>query len=512
VSWRLERYDAFGGRLPPQEEKETSMSGTLKRASVAVLAAAGVFAAGALSLGRPVKTLAREQAAAMPAAEQSAAPAASSAAAHGLPDFTSIVRQYGPAVVNVSVVQKPKQDDSEMSGPDEDFFRHFGIPFAMPRPRGDQIVRGIGSGFIVKSDGLILTNAHVVADATEVTVKLTDKREFRAKVLGSDKDTDIAVLKIAAGDLPTVRIGDANKAEVGQWVLAIGSPFGFENTVTAGVISARARSLPGEGYIPFLQTDVPVNPGNSGGPLFDLSGQVIGINSQIYSGSGGYMGISFAIPINVAMNVEQQIVATGKVTRGRLGIAIQDVNAQLAKSFGLPKPTGALVSSIDKNGPAAGSDLKPGDVITALNGQPIGSSGELPPLVANIKPGETAKLTVWRGGKEQQVDVKVGSASDKVVASNGQGGSERGRLGLAVRPLTPEERRQADVEGGVLIQGVTGPAARAGLQPGDVVLAVNGKPVKSVDQLRDLVKGAKDEVALLVQRGDARIFVPVELG
>ena len=296
-------------------------------------------------------------------------------------------------------------------------------------------------------------------------------------------------------------------------MLAIGSPFGFENSVSAGVISARARSLPGEGYIPFLQTDVAVNPGNSGGPLFNLAGEVIGINSQIYSGSGGYMGISFAIPINVAMKVGQELASTGKVTRGRIGVAIQDVNAQLARSFGLPRPIGALVSSIDKDGPSAKSDLRPGDVILALDGQEIASSSDLPPRVADIRPGDTAKLKVWRDGKEHEVDIKVGATKGREeTAAKNQGGGDRGRLGLAVRPLTPEEQRQVDVQGGVLVEGVSGPAARAGLQPGDVVLSVNGTPVKSVDQLRDMVKGAKDQIALLVQRGDARIFVPVELG
>lgn len=497
------------------------MPGTLKRASVAATAAASLFAAGALSLGRPMKTFARDPAPPAPAAEAPGQPGAPSAppapgvATRTLPDFTAIVRQYGPAVVNVSVVQSPQQGSggSTGSGPDDDFLRRFGIPFGMPQPRGGQIVRGIGSGFIVKSDGVVLTNAHVVANASEVTVRLTDKREFRAKVVGVDKDTDVAVLKIDARDLPTVRIGDASRAQVGEWVLAIGSPFGFENSASAGVISARARSLPGEGYIPFLQTDVAVNPGNSGGPLFNLAGEVIGINSQIYSGSGGYMGISFAIPINVAMKVQQQLIATGRVTRGRIGVAIQDVDQQLARSFGLPRPTGALVSSIEKDGPAAGSDLKPGDVILALNGQEVTSSADLPPRVADIHPGETAKLRVWRDGKERDVEVKVGATkAGEAVASNGREGADRGRLGLAVRPLTPEEQRQADVQGGVLVQNVTGPAARAGLQPGDVVLSVNGTPVQSVEQLRNLVKSAKDEVALLVQRGDARIFVPVELG
>jgi serine protease Do len=375
-----------------------------------------------------------------------------------------------------------------------------------------QSVHGIGSGFIVKSDGLILTNAHVVRGATQVTVKLTDRREFKAKVVGQDKDSDVAVLRIDAAGLPTVRIGDPNEAQVGDWAVAIGSPFGFENTATAGIISARARSLPGEGYVPFLQTDVPVNPGNSGGPLFNLQGEVIGINSQIYSGSGGYMGISFAIPIDVAMKVEQQLVATGKVTRGRIGVTIQDVNAELAKSFGLSKPQGALVSSIEKGGPASSTDLKPGDVILAVNGQPVDGSSDLPPRIADIRPGQEAKLTVWRGGKEREIDVKVGSNDGEKVASAENGTGGQGKLGLKVRPLTPGERSEADVAGGVLVEGVSGPAARAGIQPGDVVLSVNGSPIGDVRQLRGLVSGAKGEIALLVQRGDTRIFVPVDLG
>jgi serine protease Do len=486
------------------------MKSPFKRASVAILAGASVFTAGALALGHPQQTLARDPA---PAAAQ-AAPAAGQPAqaplVRGLPDFTAIVREAGPAVVNVSVVGTQKEVQAGF--PDDEFFRRFfGAP-PQQRGGGSQLTRGLGSGFIVKPDGVILTNAHVVNGANEVTVKLTDKREFKAKVVGMDKDTDVAVLKIDARDLPTVKVGDASRAQVGEWVLAIGSPFGFENSVTAGVISARARSLPGEGYIPFLQTDVAVNPGNSGGPLFNLAGEVIGINSQIYSGSGGYMGISFAIPINTAMKIGQQLLASGKVTRGRLGIAIQDVDQQLARSFGLPRPEGALVSSIDKDGPSAEADIKPGDVILALDGQAIVSSSELPPRVAEIQPGKEAKLRIWRAGKERDVEIKVGAAKGEAVASSGQGGGEQGRLGLAVRPLTPEEQRQADVQGGVLVEAVTGPAARAGLQPGDVVLSVNGNQVNGVEQLRSLVKGARDQVALLVQRGDARIFVPVQLG
>jgi len=482
------------------------MPGFAKRAPVAALAAASVVAAGALALANPLRTFAKD--APQPRQAEAGSPSAppvGGAPVQTLPDFTAIVRQYGPAVVNVSTVGSNRGDE-------EQSLRRFGMPFG-PMPRGGQVVRGQGSGFIVKSDGLVLTNAHVVANAAEVTVKLTDKREFKAKVIGQDKETDVAVLKIDARDLPTVRIGDASRAQVGEWVLAIGSPFGFENSVSAGVISARSRSLPGDGYVPFIQTDVAVNPGNSGGPLFNLRGEVIGINSAIYSGSGGYMGISFAIPIDVAMKVQQQLVATGKVIRGRIGVMIQDVNAQLARSFGLPRPTGALVANIEKDGPAAKSDLRVGDVILGLNGQEIVSSGDLPPRIADIPPGKEAKLKVWRDKKEREIVVKVGTSGGEQVAANDKnGGADRGRLGLSVRPLSPDERRQAELEGGVLVEGASGPAARAGIQPGDVVIAVNGTPVGSVEQLRNLVKDAKDGVALLVQRGDSRIFVPIELG
>jgi serine protease Do len=493
---------------------------TIKQATIG-LAAAAILAGGAYGLGRPAAVAARDAA---PAAQTqpaqpgpAGAPSASSGAAvatRSLPDFTAIVRQYGPAVVNVSTVGTMNAGgpaENQQGGDDEDaqqFFRHFG-PFGHPR---GQLTRGIGSGFIVKSDGVILTNAHVVNGANEVNVKLTDKREFRAKVVGLDKDTDVAVLKIDARDLPVVRLGDAAKVQVGEWVLAIGSPFGFENSATAGVVSARARSLPGEGYVPFLQTDVAVNPGNSGGPLFNLAGEVIGINSQIYSGSGGYMGISFAIPIDVAMKVQKQLVATGKVTRGRLGVFIQDVNQQLARSFGLPRPTGALVSNLEKDSPAGQAGMKAGDVILSVNGEEITGSTDLPPRIADVQPGETVRLGIWRDGKKLDLDVKVQAAHDAAVAGNEQGSPERGRLGLSVRPLSPDEARQADLSSGVVVENVTGPAARAGIQPGDVVLSVNRTAVTSVEQLKAAVAKAKNSVALLVQRGDARIFIPVDLG
>jgi serine protease Do len=373
--------------------------------SVAAAVAALSLGAGGAYLGNSLISPAR-------AAANEVAPAAGEQhAGNSLPDFSAIVRQYGPAVVNVSTVanarlgtraQPPGEGADDPFAP---FFRR-GQPF----PRRDVPVRGLGSGFIVRPDGLVLTNAHVVAGAKEVTVKLTDKREFRAKVLGLDRDTDVAVLKIDAKGLPTVKIGDPERTQVGDWVLAIGSPFGFENSATAGIVSARSRSLPGEGYVPFIQTDVAVNPGNSGGPLFNLAGEVIGINSQIYSGSGGYMGISFAIPIDVAMKVQQDLVAHGRVERGRLGITIQDVNQELAQSFGLPKPAGALVSTVENGSPAAEAGLKPGDVILAVNGDEIAGSGDLPPRIAALKPGTTARLGVWRDHARREIEVKLAEA------------------------------------------------------------------------------------------------------
>ena len=472
----------------------------------AVLAAVSLGAGGAY-LGGSLAAPARA------APPQAATAATQEPATRALPDFSAIVRQYGPAVVNVSTVGSARipsgfQPDDDGDNPLAPFFRRFGQPV----PRGNVPVRGLGSGFIVRPDGLILTNAHVVAGAKEVTVKLTDKREFRAKVLGLDRDTDVAVLKIDAKGLPTVKIGDSARTQVGDWVLAIGAPFGFENSATAGIISARSRSLPGEGYVPFIQTDVAVNPGNSGGPLFNLAGEVIGINSQIYSGSGGYMGISFAIPIDVAMNVQEQLVAHGKVERARLGVMIQDVNQELAQSFGLPKPGGALVSSVEKGSPAAEAGVKPGDVILALNGEEIAGSGDLPPRIAEMKPGTSARLTIWRDHARRELEVKLGAAQEARPAPRAQADRQsQGRLGLAVRSLTPDEQREAGVQGGALVEGVSGPAAEAGVQPGDVVVAVNGTQVSGTDQLRSLVAKAGDHLALLVKRGDAQIYVPVQL-
>jgi serine protease Do len=442
-----------------------------------------------------------------------------------LPDFSPLVEKYGPAVVNVEVVEKAQPTTGggppglSPNDPFYDFFRRFGIPGPDQAPRGNQPpMRGAGSGFIVSADGYILTNTHVVLNADEVTVRLTDRREFQAKVIGADERTDVAVIKISASNLPTVKMGDPTKIKPGQWVLAIGSPFGFENSATAGIISATSRSLPSDNYVPFIQTDVAVNPGNSGGPLFNMAGEVVGINSQIFSRTGGYMGVSFAIPIDVARNVEDQLIKTGRVVRGRIGVTIQDVNAQLAESFGLDRPRGALVSSVEKDGPAAKAGLQPGDVILGVNGHPIEHYGELSGAVAAMKPGTDTTLQVWRNGKQQNVSVKIAELKEQQQTAKG-GGKPHGRstdqasqLGLTVRQLEPQEKEQAQTQGSLVVEDVTGPAAAAGVQPGDIILGVNGKRVKTVKELQDAAKSAGKNVALLIQREDAQIFVPLRIG
>ncbi|HTT37232.1 MAG TPA: DegQ family serine endoprotease [Burkholderiales bacterium] len=435
--------------------------------------------------------------------------------ANALPDFTALAAKYGPAVVNVTVTSqaKPAGAVPEMPqlDPDDPFYQFF-KRFQAPVPRGEVPIRGVGSGFIVSSDGVVLTNAHVVDSAKDVDVKLTDKREFKAKVVGVDKQSDIAVLKIDAKDLPTVKLGNPADLKVGEWVVAIGSPFGFENTVTQGIVSAKWRTLPDETYVPFIQTDVPVNPGNSGGPLFNLKGEVVGINAQIYSHSGGYEGLSFAIPIDIAANVEHQILQHGRVTRGHLGIAVQDVTQGLADSFGLKSPEGVLVSTVEPGSPAAEGGLKPGDVILRFDGKTIANSAELPAQVAATKPGTAVRLDVMRNGVTKELSVTVGELNNKTVAEAGPSAQSHGRLGLTVRPLTPEEGRQAGDGNGLLVEDATGPAAQAGIQPGDVIIAVNGTPVRTANQLRELAAKAGKHVALLVQRDEMKIFVPVDLG
>jgi serine protease Do len=443
---------------------------------------------------------------------------------HALPDFTQLVERYGPAVVNVEVVEKARPASAGPPGlsPDDpfyDFFRRFGIPAPGQAPRGNQpAVRGAGSGFVVSADGYILTNTHVVANADEVTVRLTDRREFPAKVIGADERTDVAVIKISATNLPTVKLGDPSHIKPGQWVVAIGSPFGFENTVTSGIISATSRTVPGENYVPFIQTDVAVNPGNSGGPLFNMAGEVIGINSQIFSRTGGFMGVSFAIPIDVARNVEEQLVKTGHVVRGRIGVTIQDVNAQLAESFGLDRPHGALVSSVDKDGPAAHAGVVAGDVILTVAGHPIERYGELSGAIATMKPGQEAALQVWRGGKQQTINVKIEVLPEKQpqVAERGapkehNPSQQAGALGLTVRPLEPQEKARVETQGSLLVEEVTGPAQDAQVEPGDIILGVNGKRVNTVKELQDAAKSSGKNVALLIQRQDAQIFFPLRL-
>ena len=424
-----------------------------------------------------------------------------------MPDFPLITQRYGPAVVNISVTGRAAAMP-DMSDPLE-FFRQFqrgGVP------QREVPVHGMGSGFIVGADGIILTNAHVVKGATEVNVKLTDRREFRAKVLGSDPKTDIAVLKINASSLPVVTLGSSEDLRAGEWVLAIGAPFGFENTVTAGVVSAKGRSLPDDSAVPFIQTDVAVNPGNSGGPLFNARGEVVGINSQIYSQSGGYQGVSFAIPIDLATRIKEQIIAHGKVEHAKLGVAVQEVNQALADSFGLDRPTGALVASVEKGSAAEKAGLKPGDVIRGANGKAIVSSGDLPAVVGLSRPGDRLAMEVWRQGKKVQLTAELGRSADKVAAAATPASAEGGRIGLALRPLEAQEKQQSGLRAGLVVEDVAGPAEAAGVAPGDVVLAVNGTPVSTVEQVKAAVAKSQKSVALLIQRGDDQIFVPIRMG
>ncbi len=443
----------------------------------------------------------------------SAGPGTSAAAARGLPDFTDLVAQAGPAVVNVTVVERARPaslDDDSQDDPLPDFLRRF----RQQVPRGAQPpARGEGSGFIVASDGYILTNAHVVADASEVTVRLTDRREFTAKVVGADRRTDVALIKIAGKDLPIVRIGDPAKLRAGEWVIAIGSPFGFDNSVTAGIVSAISRSVPDSQYTPFIQTDAAVNPGNSGGPLFNMAGEVVGVNSQIYSRTGGYMGISFAIPIDIAMGVKEQLIKTGRVQRGRIGVVIQEVGQQLADSFGLDRPRGALVSQVDAGGPAARAGILSGDVILAANGTAIERSGQLSSVISQLKPGSHVELELWRDKSARKVSVEVDELKETRTAKNDAPSERPGaKLGLSVRPLSAEERRAAHLEGGLLVEDVDGPALAAGLRPGDVILGANGQRVANVTELEGIADKSKRSIALLVNREGTTIFVPLKLG
>lgn len=409
-----------------------------------------------------------------------------------LPDFTALVESASPAVVNISTKQKPPAQGAAAQMPEleglppifREFFEH-GIP-RMPgqgTPGQGREAQSLGSGFIISADGYVLTNNHVVADADEIIVRLPDRSELEAELVGADPRTDVALIKVKGEGLPTVKLGDSSALKVGEWVLAIGSPFGFDHTVTAGIVSATGRNLPSESYVPFIQTDVAINPGNSGGPLFNLQGEVIGINSQIFTRSGGFMGLSFAIPIDMAMDVSDQLRTEGKVSRGWLGVVIQEVNRDLAESFGLDRPAGALIAQVLDGGPAAKGGLRVGDVILSVNGESIDMSADLPHLIGSIKPGSKASLGIVREGDRETVNLSVGTLPDEgeeVVTSNDRGEKSSNRLGVKVSELTAEQKRSLDLPGGVVITEVlSGPAAMIGLRPGDVITHLNNQAIES---------------------------------
>lgn len=471
---------------------------TLKPA--AVIAAAAIAFSGALL-------------SATPAVASGLAPQTTVATTQ-LPDFVQLVEKYGKGVVNISTVREARVvEGADPFGFDErhaEIFRRFGFPFPFGGgPRQEPERRGTGSGFIISADGLILTNHHVVDGADEIKVRLTDNREFTGKVLGSDAKTDIAVVKIDAKDLPYLTMGNSDELKVGEWVAAIGSPFGLDNTVTSGIVSAKSRKLPSDQYVPFIQTDVAVNPGNSGGPLFNMKGEVVGINSQIFSTSGGFMGLSFAIPSNLAMQIKDQLVKNGKVTRGRIGVVIQSVTQDLAESFGMKTPKGAIVSQVEKDGPAAKAGLQEGDIITAVNGRAIDDSVDMPVIIGSMAPGSIAKLSIIRNNKDMTLDVKVEEAPNESASSNASKTAAANKLGVTVRPLNDEEKAKAETEG-LLVTESTGAARKAGIREGDIIVNVNGVKIKKTDDLARVLEKNKN-LRVLVQRRDGRIFIPVRL-
>ncbi|MDK9704954.1 MAG: DegQ family serine endoprotease [Sulfuritalea sp.] len=453
------------------------------------------------------------------------------AQAADLPDFTELVEKQGATVVNISTTQiikgrrgiNPFQFDGDEAM--QDFLRRF-FPGQIPGHPGvpqEFKNRSLGSGFIISADGHILTNAHVVDGADEVMVKLTDKREFKAKVLGADKRTDVALIKIDASNLPVAKLGDSARLKVGEWVVAIGSPFGFENTVTAGIVSAKGRSLAHENFVPFIQTDVAINPGNSGGPLFNMKGEVVGINSQIYSRSGGSMGVSFSIPIDLAMDVQTQLRAKGKVSRGRLGIGIQEVSKDLAESFGLGKPQGALVASVEKGTAADKAGIEVGDIILKFDGKNVGESADLPRMVAATRPGSKVVVQIWRKGAGRDLSVTVGEIPDDEAGTRmaGRGGKSAepaaaNRLGLVLAVPTAEQKRTLGIQHGLIVEEVRNGGTRTELRTGDIILAMIVKgsqtDIKSLPQFNDLLKGIDKTVTitLLVRRGDSQTFVTIK--
>jgi len=440
-----------------------------------------------------------------------------------LPDFTRLVEEQGSAVVNISTTQAPRRastpqlpniEDEEML----EFFRRF-IP-RQPAPGPGPESRSLGSGFIISADGYILTNAHVVDAADEIDVRLTDKREYKARVIGADKRTDVALIKIEAGNLPTVRLGDPAKLKVGEWVVAIGSPFGFENTVTAGIVSAKGRSLPQENFVPFIQTDVAINPGNSGGPLFNMKGEVVGVNSQIYSRTGGFMGLSFAIPINVALDVQNQLREKGRVSRGRIGVVIQEVTRDLAVSFGLQRPRGALVNTVEKGSPADKAGIEATDIITRFDGKEVESSSDLPRIVGGTRPGTVVPVEVWRKGAARVLTIKVGELLEERVAARDASPEPKAaplaanRLGVVVSELSGERKRELKLAFGLEVTDVRA-EARADLRRGDILLKLvhNGQhtELKSTEQLNRLLAGLERNavITFLVRRGDNTAFISI---
>ena len=451
-----------------------------------------------------------------------------------LPDFTGLIDKHGAAVVNISTVQTRSPKNQIIPGmpnipedsPFYEFFRRYSPPpgstpreqFPHNSPRGFES-KSLGSGFIISADGYILTNAHVVSSADEITVKLNDKREFRAEIIGVDRKTDIALLKIEAKNLPKVTQGDPSKLRVGEWVVAIGSPFGFESSVTAGIVSAKGRSLAQENYVPFIQTDVAINPGNSGGPLFNMKGEVVGINSQIYSRTGGYMGLSFAIPIDVAADISTQLKVTGKVSRGRLGVMIQEVTKELAESFGLDKPRGALVTLVEKGGPADRGGLKAKDVITRFGDKVVKTSSDLPRIVGATKPGLNVLVHVWRNGsvKKMMVQVDEFPSDEKDTGLENKKNKESNvynRIGLSLRELTDNEKKELEINSGLLVEGIQqGVASRSGMRPNDIILGINNQDVVTVEQFNQLLRKIKKgrSIALLIRRGETTYFITMKI-
>ena len=450
--------------------------------------------------------------------------------AKDLPDFTTLAENHGAEVVNISVTQNVRGDTGMSPFPGlendeqlQEFFKRFGIPNmpGMPGqnggPQPDYKSQSLGSGFIISSDGYILTNAHVVNEADEVIVKLSDKREFKAKIIGADKRTDVALVKIEATGLPKANVGDPSKLKVGEWVAAIGSPFGLENTMTAGIVSAKGRALPQENFVPFIQTDVAINPGNSGGPLYNLNGEVVGINSQIYSRSGGSMGLSFAIPIDVAIEVSNQLKATGKITRGWLGIAIQEITKELAESFGMKNTNGALVAGVEKNGPADKGGLEAGDVILKFDSKPIMTSADLPRAVGSTKPGKVAAVEILRKGNPKTLNIGVGEMpndpNDTAQPNKTAPKPEANRIGLTLKELTAAQKKKLNGKNGLLVMDSVGVAAQAGIRRGDVILGLNNSETQSVEQFNKQINAVAvgKSVAVLVQRGENTLYVPIKV-